>query len=633
MKKLELNLKAKSFFKSDETLLDDYIVFTAKGADFTLNFTEMTERPVIRVEKTENAITIDCPEKYFFRAIGTAIKNKNKVSYVVTEKPKFEGLTFLLDCSRNGVINFETFKKLTLSLALLGYTSIQIYTEDTLEVDGEPYFGHLRGRFSPAELKAMDEFALAVGIELVPFIQTLAHLDNIFLWPEYNKLWDIYNTLLIGEDRTYELIERIFKTLRGSLKTKKVNIGFDEAHFVLRGKYLDKNGYPADKFKVVSEHLKKVISIAEKYDFRPSMWSDMFFRLVYDGDYHVEPQVSVKPLKKIKKYVPDNVDIIYWDYYHTDKAFYDAMFKKHKVISNNTQFACGVWKWLGYVPMNAYGLDRLIPGLKSAAANGIKDVIVTAWGDNGNEASVFSVLPQIIAAAEYSFKGRINLGDLKRTSKELFFADYDDFMLLDIPNVIKNPTDSKPNNYNPSKYLLYNDPIYGLFDCHTDEECREHFEKCVPAIKKAGLNNPEYKYIFDMESSLCDYLAVKANFGNTLRELYSSDNKDGLKNFAENAVKKAIEKLDAFVISLRKCWLKENKIFGLDVLELRIGGQRQRLTEITLRINEYLSGEVESLPELEEKPLSFAYCYETERDITRMHYAHMATPGFSLERY
>ena len=51
MKKLELNLKARSLFKCDIGLLDDYIVFTEKGADLTVNFKEMIEHPVIRLEK------------------------------------------------------------------------------------------------------------------------------------------------------------------------------------------------------------------------------------------------------------------------------------------------------------------------------------------------------------------------------------------------------------------------------------------------------------------------------------------------------------------------------------------------------------------------------------------------------
>ena len=73
-------------------------------------------------------------------------------------------------------MNVPAVKKLIRKLALLGYSELQLYTEDTYEVEGEPYFGYLRGRYSRAELREIDAYAKLFGIELVPCIQTLAHL-------------------------------------------------------------------------------------------------------------------------------------------------------------------------------------------------------------------------------------------------------------------------------------------------------------------------------------------------------------------------------------------------------------------------------------------------------------------------
>ena len=627
-----LNDLAKKYF--DDAAIDalkEYIGFSEDGLKLSATLRE-DEARAIRVEKKGSDLNIDCNKKHFFRALGIAVKNAKKTDYVVTEKGRFRELSFLIDCSRNGVVNYEFFKDVTVKLALLGYNSIQIYMEDTLELEGEPYFGHLRGRYSVTELKKMDEFSAACGIELIPYIQTLAHFDNIFLWPAYDKIWDIYNTVLIGEDKTYELIEKIFRTLRKSLKTHKVNIGFDEAPSVLRGRYADRNGFPKNKFEVVCEHLKKVIGIAEKYGFSASMWSDMFFRLCYDGEYLVAPETPSEPLKKMKKFIPENVDLIYWDYYHDDKAFYDAMFKKHKILRKNVQFACGAWKWLGYAPLNNYGINLIIPGLRSAIDNGVSTVIVTSWGDNGNEAPLMSTIPQIVVAAEYAYTNKFELKNVRKTCRELLFAVYEDFMALDLPNRV-NYGFSENYGCNPSKYLLYNDPVYGLYDYHTDETYCEHYKKCVNILKKAEKRNPGYKEVFALEKTLCDYLGVKANFGNTLKDLYLKGNKDALKDFATKTVPLAVKKLDAFISAVRNSWLKENKIFGLDALELRLGGQRQRLLELSLRLKEYLDGKVEELPELNQPALSFAFGDYEDKDICKGLYAYMATPSFSLERY
>ena len=81
----------------------------------------------------------------------------------------------MLDCSRNGVMKPEAVKRMIDCLQKMGYNALELYTEDTFEVEGEPYFGYLRGRYTGAELKELDLYAAAHGIELIPCIQTLAH--------------------------------------------------------------------------------------------------------------------------------------------------------------------------------------------------------------------------------------------------------------------------------------------------------------------------------------------------------------------------------------------------------------------------------------------------------------------------
>ena len=83
----------------------------------------------------------------------------------------------MLDCSRNAVPSVETVKKWISITADMGYNALMLYTEDTYEITGEPYFGYGRGRYSKAELKELNAYAQARGMELLPCIQPLAHGD------------------------------------------------------------------------------------------------------------------------------------------------------------------------------------------------------------------------------------------------------------------------------------------------------------------------------------------------------------------------------------------------------------------------------------------------------------------------
>ena len=298
----------------------------------------------------------------------------------------------MLDCSRNAVMKPEQVKKFVDYISAFGYNCIQLYTEDTFEVDGEPYFGYLRGRFTKDELKNIDAYCAKKGVELIPCVQTLAHVNQIVRWQEYGEIVDCNDILLVGEERTYELIEHIFQTLAECFTSRRVNIGMDEAHMLGLGKYLDKHGY-RDRVDIMREHLERVLQICKKYGFKPSMWSDMFFRLMNGGDYYKEGD-SGKLAEKAK--IPDGVQLIYWDYYAQNRSKYDSMLAAHKKLVDNVQFAGGAWKWIGFAPDNRLSLNNSKLALDACDKAGVKDVLVTAWGDNGAEASIFSVLPTLV---------------------------------------------------------------------------------------------------------------------------------------------------------------------------------------------------------------------------------------------
>ncbi|MBO4734674.1 MAG: family 20 glycosylhydrolase, partial [Clostridia bacterium] len=112
----------------------------------------------------------------------------------------------MLDCSRGAVMTVETVKKWIDIISDLGYNTLMLYTEDTYEVEGQPYFGYLRGRYSVEELKSIDDYAFEHGVELIPCIQTLAHLEAIFRWSTYSDIRDCNDILLVDNAKTYELI-------------------------------------------------------------------------------------------------------------------------------------------------------------------------------------------------------------------------------------------------------------------------------------------------------------------------------------------------------------------------------------------------------------------------------------------
>ncbi len=101
----------------------------------------------------------------------------------------------MIDASRNAVYRVSEVKKILGYMALMGHNRCMLYTEDTYEIDGYPYFGYMRGRYSKEELREIDDYGYSLGIEVVPCIQTLAHLKQTLRWPYGEGMKDTQDVL------------------------------------------------------------------------------------------------------------------------------------------------------------------------------------------------------------------------------------------------------------------------------------------------------------------------------------------------------------------------------------------------------------------------------------------------------
>ena len=533
------------------------------------------------------------------RAILTAAQ-RTEESYSYQEEMSCEELGFMLDCSRNAVMRVEQLKKYVRILALMGYTYVGLYMEDTFEVKEEPYVGYMRGAMTQAELKEIDQYAAGFGMEVRAFIQTLAHLNQITRYCEYDKMIDCNDILLAGEERTYEFLEHLIGSIASGLSSRKINIGMDEAHMVGLGKYLDQHGY-TKRFDIMQKHLERVLAITDKYGYKVEMWSDMFFRLAYNGEYYVKDKDLSFDIQ-----IPENVKLVYWDYYALDVNHYEIMFTQHKKLAKDIGFAGGAWKWHGLTPHNQYSLHTSKAAMTSCINNEIKDIAITCWGDDGAEASAFSVLPALYANAEYLYTKDTEMDPMtieKSKFEILTGIPFDAFMELDKANIL--PEDGKfPSN--SSKYFLYNDPLIGTFDSVVPEDISNYYDE---VSKKLALysENDSLGYVFKAQSLLCNALAVKADLGQRIRTAYVSGDKETLKEIAEQVLPELIIRIDEFYSAMEVQWNTESKSFGFEVQCVRLGGVKQRLTYVKTILLRYLAGEVSQIDELEASYLPYAY--------------------------
>ncbi|MBQ3557758.1 MAG: family 20 glycosylhydrolase [Oscillospiraceae bacterium] len=500
-----------------------------------------------------------------------------------------------VDCSRNSVMTVDALKRWIDLISAMGYNTMTIYTEDTYELEGHPYFGYARGRYTKAELKEINAYAKAHGVEVVPQINTLAHLATIFRWKHYSEINDCADILLCEDERTYELIEAMISTCAECFDSRVIGVAMDEAELLGRGKYLKLNGY-TPRLEVLKRHMARVCAITDKYGYQTMLVSgDMPFRLATHSSSYSDTTAVVQ--EDVSGLMPQNAALMYWDYYKRDKEDYKALIRIHKQIkADNLWYLGGVWTWHAFNPENYYSTRALRNSMQACVEEQVENVKICTFGDDGGECAHFASMAGLFYASQIA-KGITDEDEIKKNFEELFEIPYDAFLLLDLTQ----RSESEEYCVHPTRYILYNDPFIGLMDPTIPDYARADHEELVKLLTP-WCDHPRWGYLFETMRDLCAVTAEKCDIGILIRAAYKAGDKAKLAELA-GELRHIRDLVRKFHKSFRRQWMMESKPIGFEVSDARIGGVMTRLDTCADRLEEYVSGALATIDELEMEQL------------------------------
>ena len=525
----------------------------------------------------------------------------NLLSGIVPERAEecpFATLGVMIDCSRNAVKTVDWLKGCLDRLALLGYDMAMLYTEDTYRIEGEPLFGFMRGAYSPGEIRQIDDHAASLGIELVPCIETLAHLEQIFKWGGYADIRDCGGIVLEGEEKTYALVRKMVAFWAGCVRSRRIHLGMDEAFGLGTGEHERRFG-KQPPFEIVNRHLKRCCAICGEFGMRPMIWSDMYFRIgSANGDYY-DP--GSQPPERVVRDIPKGLDLVYWDYYHDDRGFYETFIDKHRALGGEPLMGSGVWTWNLFWYGHRNTRTTVGPCLAACRAKKLKEVFFTMWGDNGGYCDYGSAFAGLAYAAELAFAGEAPDAVLERRVKALFGG-----------SSYKAVTALGEAMHLRADRILLDDPLMLLFirglasarafDPYggaktTLAEVRAAFEKARKAI--AGAPDGDAGSM-PYARALADALCRKADLAEKAFALAKKKNhRAGAVELlaAASGYAKSVSRFNA---EFRRMWHSQNKPFGFESIQIRLAAQAARAGELVVRLGEFLRGKGKTVPELAE---------------------------------
>ena len=551
-----------------------------------------TEGNVLHLQLTGDTLTVEAPDLSGMARgcfLAACALREGKPVPALDQTRHIASCGAMLDMSRGGVMTVAAVKGMIDAHAALGLNLMMLYTEDTYTVPEAPYLGYLRGRYTEAELRELDDYAASSGVELVPCVQTLAHLEQFLQWEVNGEIKDNDICLLIDEPKTYAWIREALTALRRCFRSDHIHIGMDEAHGVGLGRYYQLHG-PTNRFELLTRHLNRVVDICKELGFKPIMWSDMFYRLgsKHNDYYDTEAVVPAETVAQI----PD-VALCYWDYYHMDEAFYTGMLEGHQRMGKEVVFAGGIWTWSGLLPHVRRTDATSYPALRACLKTGVQTVLATMWGDDGSETDQRLALSQLPIFSEHVWQGEACTPEaVARLGEELTGLPRDCYEALGAFYV-------DASDQRPGKGFFYCDLLYPLTEGLWElTGYREGLVKGLETLEK-HLDDPRCEYAW-----LAMRIALeKLDWVQTLRPAYVRGDRAAVLTMAEEKLPALRDLYQHMTNVWRDQWEDGRKRNGWETICARLGAVIARLDDAQRVLVRWGKGEIAQVEELEETPL------------------------------
>lgn len=562
---------------------------------------ECVQGPVLTAALEGDVLTIQAPDlsgaaRGMFLS-ACALRDHQPIP-ALGQKRHIASCGMMVDMSRGGVMTVKGVKELIDAHAALGLNLMMLYTEDTYPVPEYPYLGYLRGRYTAEELQELDTYAWESGVELVPCIQTLAHLEQLLQWNENIDMRDNDTCLLVDEPKVYDFIAAELRAAKRIFRSNRIHIGMDEAHGIGLGRYYEKHG-PSDRFSLLTRHLNRVVNLCQELDLHPIMWSDMFYRLGSKiNDYY--DTTAVVPQQVIDQ-IPQ-VALCYWDYYHQDESFYTDMFHGHAAMGKEVVFAGGIWTWSGLLPQVKRTEATTYPALRACLKCGIQTVLATCWGDDGAETDYRLALHQLPIYSEHCWQGDVcTKAEIDRLGEEvtgLSTAAYEA-----MGDFYPDAEDRRPG-----KGLFYADPLYpllhGLWDL---TGYGDRLQKAIDTLAPLK-DDPRCDYAW----TLLSIAKKKLDWISLLRPAYVRKDRATVQRLVDQELPALKALYQRFFTLWRDQWESCRKRNGWETPCARVGALLLRLDDVEHTLRRWLQDDSAMVEELEETPLCARRMYGRE---------------------
>lgn len=534
---------------------------------------------------------------------------------------RFEKLGVMIDVSRGRVLKPGYLKTRLEHLRAFGYNAVMLYTEDTFKMEGLPKWGYMSGGYTMDEIREIKAFTDRLGMEFIPCIETLGHLEKVLRWSEYAQVRNTGSTLLVGEEQTYALIGRMLEFWRQATGAKRIHLNMDEAYGFAEGRCKWLPGEQT-RFDVFLRHLKRVNELCLQHGFVECIVAgDAFYRVATKSGEYYEPDTVATP--ELRARVPKNVRLVYWDYYHNDRRHCEGMIDGHASFGSEPIIYGGIQNWYHFLVDREKTLGTMQPLIAAARAKRCREIFFTLWGDDGAYGIPDVSEEGLFACAELA-QGRTAEPTDENCERFKAITGLDYRSLVKLGEVCRHYGDEWPDMiHEPS--ILYDDPLYCgnyrnyLVRKPSESESGRYYRQAhyyTAVYKDAAWRDRGDLVLADHRQVLAECarlegvpesalalvktLGAKLDYERDVLEAWRQKDRDTLERIAVRDLPALALLMRRFDEVFRAEWYRTSQPFGYERIQKRNAAQLARLEEARRRLREYLDGQTATIEELDE---------------------------------
>ncbi|XP_060806876.1 hexosaminidase D-like [Amyelois transitella] len=267
--------------------------------------------------------------------------HKSNLSYVVVH----------LDFKRTP-LKLDYLKRLLYELKNHGATALLLEYEDMFPYEGELISLRSKHYYTKKELKQFLEHSNALGLEIIPLIQTFGHLEFVLKHNKFRHLRENFayiDSLCPSKKESRRLIKNLlFQVIefhKSITPLKHFHVGCDEVYNMNSCKNcVERN---LTKLEIYLDHIQTVTNMVK--DFSPGttvlIWDDML-RTVSLTNWNINTNIPV--------------ELVYWNYEKSFQVSHVNLMKYHKTFPNI---------WIATAYKGADGIESVLPNVEKRFLN------------------------------------------------------------------------------------------------------------------------------------------------------------------------------------------------------------------------------------------------------------------------